>query len=32
MSPLQCAEAIRRRLERGLDDATAIRRLAALPP
>src|SRR5262245_59023308 len=29
MTPQECAEAIRRRLERGLDDATAIRRLAA---
>jgi len=29
MTPQECAEAIRQRLERGLDDATAFRRLAA---
>jgi chloramphenicol 3-O phosphotransferase len=29
MTPRECGEAIRQRLERGLDDATAFRRLAA---
>jgi chloramphenicol 3-O phosphotransferase len=31
MTPQECGEAIRQRLGRGLDDATAFRRLAASP-